>query len=120
MSHCLIVEDNEVDSMVLEQVMKQHDYEVVTVENGQQALIHCDSHTPKVIFLDWMMPYMDGPEFLEELRDAKSGDTPYIIVCTGKEDEDAKETVLKAGANAFIKKPISAELIDSTLTAAGL
>ncbi len=77
----LVVEDDDDVRESFAEVLELHGYRVVTAENGQRALeVLDDLPRPAVIMLDLMMPVMNGPEFLAELRRGKHRELPVVIV----------------------------------------
>lgn len=83
-------------------------YEVVAVENGEQALTVLDENKDiDIIISDYMMPGIDGAEFCRQVKgNIETSYIPFIIL-TAKTGRDAKEAAMKSGADAFIEKPFS-------------
>jgi PAS domain S-box-containing protein len=76
----LIVEDNEDDREMFRRMLSEEDYDVVTAGDGAEGLEQFVEHEPQAIFLDLMMPKMDGFEFLNQLRSDHDDDVPVIVV----------------------------------------
>lgn len=106
MKRILIVED-EVDSReMLDILLQDEGYEVLTAANGREALHVLESATPDVIVTDIMMPFMGGEELLSELRkDAKSKTIPVIVMSAGDRGEVARRF-----AAAFVPKPFDIDV----------
>ncbi|HSM36883.1 MAG TPA: response regulator [Longimicrobiales bacterium] len=77
-------------------------YDVITAENGLQAVAKAQSEGPDIILMDMMMPSMDGFTATRELRERKLG-TPIIAVTAM---EGARGRAIEAGVNDFVPKPI--------------
>lgn len=109
----LIVDDVEVNVQVLRRMaMRIGDVEVVTFTDPAKALEWCETNEPDLILLDYMMPEINGIEFLERIRMRSHLATVPVVVVTGQEDRPTLYRALEAGANDFLIKPVdSAELI---------
>ena len=62
------MDDDEWMHETLSMALEDEGYRVIRASDGQEALAHLDLHHPDVIVLDWMMPTLNGPSFVEELR----------------------------------------------------
>jgi two-component system chemotaxis response regulator CheY len=112
------------DSATLRALLKLHlsrvaDREVLFAENGQAALkILREGASPDLILLDINMPVMNGLEFLK-LREASGVSTsiPVILVTTEGKEEDVERGVA-AGARGYLKKPFTAQDLESAIAKA--
>ncbi len=80
-------------------------YDVVHVEEGQQALALMESERFQVIILDLILPAMSGEEILQKIREG--GDATPVIVLTSVNDPEIKTRLLNAGADDYLVKPFS-------------
>ena len=105
MSYRILVVDDEpsVINLIAYNLRKAH-YEVLTAENGRQALHLARSSGPDLILLDLMLPEMDGLDVCRELR--KTHDVPIIMV-TARGEEADRVIGLELGADDYICKPFS-------------
>jgi two-component system, sensor histidine kinase and response regulator len=102
----LIVDDEPINIFVLEGILSEEGFEVLTAQNGNEALIKVVQMPPDVILLDIMMPDMSGIEVLEILTaDPKTNHIPIIMV-TAKTDSEDVQLALSKGAIEYIKKPV--------------
>ena len=103
----LIVDDNEDNLNLLEMLLNSQGYGVLTASSGPQALELLERTLPDVIFLDVMMPEMDGFEVTRRIRAMLN--LPYIpiVLVTALQDSKSKLTGLEAGADEFLTKPFS-------------
>ncbi|HLX41379.1 MAG TPA: response regulator [Ktedonobacteraceae bacterium] len=99
----LIVDDDEDMQVLLQTVLENQEYEVVTAEDGLAALEELEKSAPDLILLDLMMPRMDGYAFTEELRQRGLQSTIPIIVISA--DVNAKQNTEQLGADSYIAKP---------------
>jgi len=94
------------------------DVEIRQAGNGQEALDAYRAGQAEVMFLDLTMPVLDGYGVLEALQ--KEGLNSFVIVVSADIQPIAQERVKKLGAMAFVKKPVSPEVIESVLKQYGV
>lgn len=98
----LVVDDNSSVRQLLQDYLTEQGYQVITADNGENALYTSRHEPPDVILLDIMMPKMDGYQFLRRYRQERS--TPVIIITARQEETDAV-LGLELGADDYIVKP---------------
>ncbi|MEA3317305.1 MAG: hybrid sensor histidine kinase/response regulator [Bacteroidota bacterium] len=102
----LIADDEPANIFLLEGILTEEGYNVVSANNGFECLDALQEYTPDIILLDIMMPKLDGLEVLNKiLADNKLKHIPVVIV-TAKTDSEDIEEALSIGAVEYIKKPI--------------
>lgn len=108
----LVVEDNELNRELLCQILSQ-EYDVMEAENGQAALEILKEHKNSIslIFLDVVMPVMDGYTFLDKLRADSSMSFIPVVVTTQGSSEDDEVNALSHGATDFVPKPYRPKII---------
>ena len=99
----LVVDDSEAIHRLYERYLAPHNYEIIGVNNGQDAIRLATEALPDMIVLDLMMPTMDGWQVLRDLQKHEATQSIPIIICSVM---DEKETALSLGAQAFVKKPV--------------
>lgn len=119
MKSVLVVDDDPDIQLLLRLELAAEGYDVVTADDGVQALERIAALHPDVVLLDVMMPELDGWGVLEALPDPK----PAIIVITGlatDRDEHYRQAV-ELGALGYVSKPFDSELLlELVATAADL
>ncbi|MGA9288309.1 MAG: response regulator transcription factor [Anaerobacillus sp.] len=106
MGQKILVVDDELSILTLLQFnLEQAGYDVVTAENGADALDVVVAEKPNCIILDLMLPEMDGLEVCKELRQ-RHIHTP-VLMLTAKDDEFDKVLGLELGADDYMTKPFS-------------
>jgi CheY-like chemotaxis protein len=101
--HVLIVEDDPDILSSLAEVIRDEGYEVETAANGFQALAALEHSEPDIIFLDLMMPVMDGWRFMEELHKRFPGfDVPIVLISAM---HNLTDEARKLGVRHFLAKP---------------
>mgnify|MGYP000849179791 CR=1 FL=1 len=108
----LVVEDNELNRELLCQILSQ-EYDVIEAENGQVALEILKEHKNSIslIFLDVVMPVMDGYTFLNRLRSDSSMSFIPVVVTTQSSSEEDEVNALSHGATDFVPKPYRPQII---------
>jgi DNA-binding response OmpR family regulator len=102
----LVAEDDITSLKILESILKQWGYEVVSARDGLEALKALQAQdSPQLAILDWMMPGMDGPEVCRALRKQDRRDPLYLILLTAKGENGDIVKGLEAGADDYIAKP---------------
>lgn len=105
----LIVDDDPVCLALLVNALKDS-YELVTAENGYDAVALAVEHTPDLILLDVMMPDLDGLQVCRLIRsDANLAETPVVFV-TAVDSGHGEAQGLELGAVDYITKPINLKL----------
>jgi CheY-like chemotaxis protein len=104
----LIVEDNPVNKLVLESLIRKLRLLPVSVVNGKEAVDYLEKTTVDVVLMDCQMPVMDGFEATRRIRrlDNANKQVPVIAVTANANPGD-KNKCLESGMNDYIKKPIS-------------
>jgi two-component system response regulator (stage 0 sporulation protein F) len=108
-AHVLIVEDDPDILSSLAEVIREEGFEVETAANGYQALTRLESGAPGLIFLDLMMPLMDGWRFLELARQRfPSLEVPIVLLSAV---HNLPEEARRLGVRAFLPKPFDLETV---------
>ena len=115
----LLVEDNELNRDMLTRRLKRKGFNVVSAQNGQEAIDMSKSENPDIILMDLSLPVIDGWTAAKKLKgDATTKSIP-IIALTAHAMKGDREKALEAGCDDYDTKPIDLErLLDkiNTLT----
>jgi DNA-binding response OmpR family regulator len=102
----LIAEDEPMSRLMLETILTECGYEVVTAPDGIAALEALEGEAPpRLAILDWVMPGHDGLEVCQRVRATPLAEPPYLILLTTRGAKGDIVAGLKSGANDFITKP---------------
>lgn len=113
----MVVDDNEINRKVFCNLLKKTQIQIDEAESGSESLEKAAGKKYDIIFMDHMMPGMDGVETLKVLRKSKDNcccDAP-VVALTANAVSGAKEYYLKSGFNSFLSKPIDTEKLEKTL-----
>jgi len=103
----LVVDDDPVNFDVIEILLFKEEYELHYKDNGTDAIASLAEIKPDIILLDVMMPYMDGIEVCQQIKNAKKWQHIPIIIISALSDKEDLARCLEAGADDFISKPIN-------------
>ena len=104
----LIVDDESHIRMLIEQTLEDLEdegVELLFAENGEQALELIQEERPNLVFLDVMMPKMNGMEVCHKVKKELQLDGVYIILLTAKGQEVDRQKGLDMGADRYMTKP---------------
>lgn len=113
----LVVDDNLMNLKVVEGLMRKYKIKIVAATSGEEALNLIDSRDYDFVFMDHMMPGMDGVECFHHIRDKQGAyfkQVP-IIALTANAIAGSREMFLGEGFNEFIAKPIDTALLNDIL-----
>ncbi len=113
----LVVDDTSVNLDVIRNLLKKTRINVDTAASGEEALGLVRANSYDVIFLDHLMPHMDGPETLrrmKELKDNLSAGAP-VISLTANAVSGARDEYMKAGFVDYLTKPVNSKKLEDML-----
>lgn len=107
MFQIMVVDDDKNTRMLLKAVLEAENYDVLTAENGEDALELMDRNHIDLVVLDIMMPKMDGYQFTRTLRETNNN-LPILMVSARQLPSDKKHGFM-AGIDDYMTKPIDEE-----------
>ncbi|MCR5358003.1 MAG: response regulator [Lachnospiraceae bacterium] len=113
----LVVDDEPMNLIVAKGIFKRYEMNVTTVASGQEAIDMCHKKRFDIIFMDHMMPGMDGVEAVQRLKSDRTHlcfDVP-IVALTANAVSTAREMFMAAGFDGFISKPIELSEMERVL-----
>ena len=116
-ANILVVDDNSMNLDVFKALLKRTKINIVTADSGRKCLELVKEQSYDIIFMDHMMPEMDGIETLHEIQKLEcfpNEETP-IIALTANALSGARELYLKEGFKDFLTKPIDANLLEQMI-----
>ena len=109
----LAVDDQRYFREMIESVLTDQGYEVVTAASGQEALHVLERADFEVVVTDLVMPGMDGVELVRRIKERKPDQD--IVMVTGVSDVNSAIEAMKEGATDYILKPLDGALLTSSL-----
>ncbi len=116
--HLLVVDDTDTNLLVIRGLLKNTGVQIDTVLSGEEAIASVNNNDYKydVIFIDHMMPGMDGIETLERLKRLAGDDDPTVyIALTANAITGAREKYLEKGFDDYLSKPVDGEALERML-----
>lgn len=112
----LIVDDNQMNLKVAKGLLKRSCIKIDTAESGMECIKKAEKKQYDIIFMDHMMPEMDGIETMKTLRERKLvPENTKIIVMTANAIAGAKEQYLAQGFDDYLSKPVVVEGLEKIL-----
>ena len=111
----LLAEDNEDNIRTFSDYLEAHGFRILVARNGAEAIERVQESTPDLILMDIQMPGMDGLEAIRRLRAMEAGTRIPIIAVTALAMPGDRERCLKAGANAYLSKPVGLKNLTQTI-----
>lgn len=102
----LLVEGNPSDRNLVTTALKAHDYQYLTAQNGETAILQAASYNPDIVLTDLGLPDIDGVDVIRKIRTWSN--MPIIVISARSTDADKIEA-LDAGADDYLTKPFSVE-----------
>jgi two-component system, OmpR family, alkaline phosphatase synthesis response regulator PhoP len=120
----LIVDDEPHIRLLLEQTLEELEdegVELLIAENGEQALETINTERPDLVFLDVMMPRMNGFDVCNAVKNELQIDKTYIIILTAKGQEFDKQRGQQVGVDMYMTKPFDPdEVLEKSVEVLGL
>lgn len=117
----LVVDDSKTMRMILKQILESLNYEVIEAEQGLEALEKLRGvELPELALVDWNMPVMKGIDLVRALRDDEHYAGMRIMMVTTETELEQVRTALVEGADEYVMKPFTREVILEKLEILGL
>jgi len=105
----LVVDDDPVTRRVLQHYLGRAGFQVITAQNGRDAIKLAKRELPQLIILDVVMPGMDGWTVLKSIQESEVTSTIPVLMLSGNAELVIKEESFNSGAQALLVKPINPE-----------
>lgn len=121
MSKAIVIDDSRSVRMILSKMLTDLGYQVSQAGDGKEALTLVEQMSDQLslVLVDWNMPVMNGLEFIRRFRiKSRFWSVPVVMVTTETEIEQMT-LALNAGANEYVMKPFTKEIIEDKLRLVG-
>ncbi len=112
----LIVEDQEANALLLQEILTRAGFTVQVAPNGEAGLAAFTTWRPDFIWMDWLMPLLDGLEATRRIRALPGGRDVRIAVISASVFKQERDRILAAGADDFVAKPLHFDEVFACLT----
>jgi two-component system chemotaxis response regulator CheY len=122
MVKALVVDDSRAIRMIVGKTLRELGYEVREAANGQEALtvIAAENNAIQLVLADWNMPVMNGLELVKELRQNPALSSTRVVMVTTETEVEHMASALAAGANEYVMKPFTKDILVEKLEMVGL
>ena len=116
-AHVLVVDDNDVNLLVVAKLLRKTRVRIDTVMSGAEALLKTLDVKYDVIFMDHLMPEMDGIECSQLIREQTGGKCreSKIVALTANAGQEARKLFEQKGFDGYLEKPVSGEALENEL-----
>lgn len=111
----LIVDDEKTNRLVLKSLLSKLGYQTIEAVNGEEAIGLFKQENPDIIFMDVMMPVLDGYEATRQIKAASTNRFVPVIFLTAMSDEEALAQCIEAGGDDFLIKPYDKIILQSKI-----
>ena len=117
----LVIDDSRTIRTILGRLLRQLGFEVKEAANCLEAIEHLKADAPPALAtLDWNMPGMSGLEFLQWVRAQDAFNAMRVVMVTTETEMTQLDRALRAGADEYVMKPFTAEVIREKLLLLGI
>jgi two-component system chemotaxis response regulator CheY len=117
----IVVDDSRATRAILKRALTQEGFEVVEAGDGRQALEQLEKTGPlELALVDWNMPVMNGYDLICEVRAKSALDRMAIMMVTTETEASQVQRALDAGANEYVMKPFTEDVLREKLLLLGL
>lgn len=116
----LVVDDSKATRTIIRSILNDLQVEVVEAADSAQALVELERASFDVALVDWNMPGLDGIELVRTLRASEAYQGLRIVMVTTETEIKRVATALQAGADEYIMKPFTEDMVREKLMLLGL
>ena len=111
----LVVDDTEMNLTVIQNLLKQTQIRIDTASTGKDAITLATVNKYDVLFIDHMMPDMDGIETLKNIRETKMNQGTAAVALTANAVSGARDSYINSGFSDYLSKPVDSSLLEKML-----
>ena len=121
MPKAIVVDDSKAIRMILSKILAEVGYEVCPATSGREALaaLHHGQGAISLVLVDWNMPEMNGLEFVRQVRSEACFSAVTLMMVTTETEVEQMAQALQEGANEYVMKPFTKEIIADKLRLLG-
>ena len=122
MSKALVVDDSKTIRIIIKRILTDLGYEAREAGNGLEALkvLEAEGDAIQFVLADWNMPEMNGLELVKSIRSNPTRSTLKVIMVTTETEMDQMTAALDAGANEYVMKPFTKDILMEKLELVGI
>jgi two-component system, chemotaxis family, chemotaxis protein CheY len=113
----LVIDDSRAVRLIIGRILRDVGIDVVEAGNGREALERmAENPDVELVLVDWNMPVMDGLAYVRAVRSQREHDAVRIMMVTSEAEQEQVCRALDAGANEYLMKPFSKEVLIAKLS----
>lgn len=117
----LIIDDSKAVRHIMSNILKEIGFDVSEAKHGLEAVEYLKQTGPAdVALVDWNMPEMNGFEFVQTIRNQRAYDDMRLMMVTTETEQTQIIKALEAGANEYVMKPFTKDVIREKLELLGI
>ncbi len=122
MSKALVVDDSRTIRTIIKRILIDLGFQVLEAGNGLEGLkvMETEKNAVELVLADWNMPEMNGLELVKELRKNPEFASLKVIMVTTETEMSQMTSALEAGANEYIMKPFTKDILKEKLAIVGV
>jgi len=122
MSKALVVDDSRTIRTIIKRILIDLGFQVCEAGNGVEALkvMEAEKNQIDLVLADWNMPEMNGLDLLKQLRQDPELASLKVIMVTTETELDNMVSALEAGANEYVMKPFTKDILTEKLELVGI
>ncbi len=113
----LVVDDSRLARIALSKLLSPHNISVIMADSSEEAIQCAKEQEPDIIFMDYMMPDVDGYETTRILNSDPDLHHIPIVMCTSQDTEEDRKKARDCGAKGFLTKPTTQPVLDKVIAA---
>jgi two-component system chemotaxis response regulator CheY len=112
----LVIDDSRAVRLVIGGFLREMQIEVAEAANGEEGLLRLrELPDVQLVLVDWNMPVLDGLEFIRAVRADRAYDSVRVVMVTTETESEQVARALAAGANEYVMKPFTREVLAAKL-----
>ena len=116
----LVIDDSRAVRMVVGNILRDQGFRVYEAGHGQQGLEQLRANAEiSLVLVDWNMPVMDGLEFIRAVRRERAWNGVKIVMVSTESESEQVQRAISAGANEYVMKPFTPEVLVAKLSLLG-
>ena len=115
MKTILVVDDTKSELDMMANYLTKGGYNIITANNGEEAITLAQTKKPDLIVTDWMMPKMGGLDVCRKLKKNPETENIPVVACTAKDRDVDRMWAKKQGVKAYVTKPCTQEELVSAV-----
>lgn len=117
----LVIDDSRALRLLIGKILREQGFEVCEAADGSEGLVQLRANPGiGMVLVDWNMPVMDGLQFIQAVRQEREWDDIRLMMVTTENESEQLQRAIAAGANEYLMKPFTADVLIAKLTLLGV